>query len=160
VVKERKPRSATASSSKPKRKPEAEERPQLTKTKERKEVGKKKGRKSTSKTDISKKETDVLPSEQQHGKNRAKLEDKGEGESTEVFKRLEHFFVPKHEIMTEAEKESVLRRYNATPGQFPFILSTDPVAKEIGAKPGDMIMVTRSSETAGETKYYRYVVEA
>ncbi len=46
------------------------------------------------------------------------------------------------------------------PHQFPFISSTDPAAKSIGAKAGDFIRITRRSETAGETVYYRYVVEA
>jgi DNA-directed RNA polymerase subunit H (RpoH/RPB5) len=29
----------------------------------------------------------------------------------------------------------------------------------VGAKPGDFIRITRTSETAGSTTYYRYVVE-
>ena len=46
------------------------------------------------------------------------------------------------------------------PREFPFVLSTDSAAKSIGAKPGDFVKITRASETAGETVYYRYVVEA
>jgi len=42
----------------------------------------------------------------------------------------------------------------------PFILVTDPISKEIGAKPGDLVKVSRRSETAGSSVYYRYVVEA
>ena len=53
----------------------------------------------------------------------------------------------------------VVARYNASPSQFPYIQSTDSIAKEIGAKPGDLVRVTRSSETAGTSVYYRYVVE-
>jgi len=30
----------------------------------------------------------------------------------------------------------------------------------LGVKPGDMIKITRKSATAGESLYYRYVVEA
>ncbi|MFB3152130.1 MAG: DNA-directed RNA polymerase subunit RpoH/Rpb5 C-terminal domain-containing protein, partial [Nitrosopumilaceae archaeon] len=29
----------------------------------------------------------------------------------------------------------------------------------LGVKPGDMIKITRKSATAGESTYYRYVVE-
>ena len=54
----------------------------------------------------------------------------------------------------------MLTKFNATPAQLPYILMTDPVAKEIGAKPGDFVRVTRKSETAGTSVYYRYVVEA
>ncbi|MEM3382964.1 MAG: DNA-directed RNA polymerase subunit H [Nitrososphaerales archaeon] len=70
-----------------------------------------------------------------------------------------HIFVPKHVILTPEEAKEVLKKYNAKPEQFPYILSTDPVIKEIGAKPGDLIKIIRRSETAGEAIYYRYVVE-
>jgi len=53
----------------------------------------------------------------------------------------------------------VKARFNATSSQFPYIQSTDSLAKEIGAKPGDFVRITRRSETAGTSVYYRYVVE-
>ena len=68
--------------------------------------------------------------------------------------------MPKHELLTKEEAAQVLVKFNATPAQLPYILMTDPVAKEIGAKPGDFVRVTRKSETAGTSVYYRYVVEA
>ncbi|MEM2634488.1 MAG: DNA-directed RNA polymerase subunit H, partial [Nitrososphaerales archaeon] len=55
--------------------------------------------------------------------------------------------------------EQVLKKYNAKPEQFPYILDTDPVVRELGAKPGDLIKIIRKSQTAGETVYYRYVVK-
>jgi DNA-directed RNA polymerase subunit H len=76
------------------------------------------------------------------------------------FKITDHLLVPRHELMTPDEAGAVLKKYNASPHEFPFVLSTDPAAKSIGAKPGDFLKVTRASETAGETVYYRYVVEA
>ncbi len=76
------------------------------------------------------------------------------------FKVTDHFLVPKHEVLTPDEAKEILLRYNSTANQFPFIASTDPAAKSIGAKAGDFIRVTRRSETAGETIYYRFVVEA
>jgi len=75
------------------------------------------------------------------------------------FKVSTHFLIPKHELLTREEAEKVVATFSATPGQFPFILATDPIAKEIGAKAGDFVKVTRKSESAGSSIYYRYVVE-
>jgi DNA-directed RNA polymerase subunit H len=78
----------------------------------------------------------------------------------EESKVTDHKFVPKHEILSGEDKKQILSKYNATEEQFPFLFSTDPVVREIGAKPGDMVRITRMSDTAGESFYYRYVVEA
>jgi DNA-directed RNA polymerase subunit H len=78
----------------------------------------------------------------------------------EETKVTDHVLVPKHEIMSQEEKKQVVAQYNATEEQFPFLFSTDPVVREIGAKPGDMVRIIRVSDTAGETTYYRFVVEA
>lgn len=67
--------------------------------------------------------------------------------------------IPKHELLSHEEASQVLARFNGSPSQFPYILSTDAITKEVGAKPGDMIRITRRSETAGSSMYYRYVVE-
>ena len=75
------------------------------------------------------------------------------------FKVSTHFLIPKHELLTKEESAQVLGRYNTTPSQFPYILSTDAIAKEVGAKPGDFVRISRRSETAGKSTYYRYVVE-
>jgi DNA-directed RNA polymerase subunit H len=82
------------------------------------------------------------------------------GEEELPFKITDHLLVPKHELMTPEESAAILKRYNSSPHEFPYVLSTDPAAKSIGAKGGDFLKVTRASETAGETVYYRYVVEA
>jgi DNA-directed RNA polymerase subunit H len=68
--------------------------------------------------------------------------------------------IPKHELLTNEEATQVLARNNASPAQFPYILSTDPIAKEVGARPGNLVRITRRSETAGTSTYYRYVVES
>jgi DNA-directed RNA polymerase subunit H len=78
----------------------------------------------------------------------------------EETKVTDHKLVPTHEVVSEEEKKQILAKYNATEEQFPFLFSTDPVVKEIEAKPGDMVKITRVSDTAGESFYYRYVVEA
>ena len=68
--------------------------------------------------------------------------------------------IPKHELLTKEEAQQIVAKSNAKPGQFPYILKSDPLAKEVGAQPGDFIRITRKSETAGMSIYYRYVVEA
>ena len=75
-----------------------------------------------------------------------------------ILNPLEHIYVPKHEIMAEKEKAELIKRYNALQDQFPQILFSDPVIRQIGAKPGDMVKITRESPTAGISEYYRYVV--
>jgi DNA-directed RNA polymerase subunit H len=67
--------------------------------------------------------------------------------------------IPKHELLTREEAAQVKARSNGSASQFPYIQSTDSIAKEIGAKPGDFVRITRNSETAGTSVYYRYVVE-
>lgn len=76
-----------------------------------------------------------------------------------AFDLFEHKLVPKHEILTEEEKTELLARYRVQAYQLPQISSLDPTVKAIGAKPGDILRVTRKSPTAGEHIAYRYVVE-
>ena len=71
----------------------------------------------------------------------------------------EHIYVPKHEIMTKTEAEKVLEQFNCKPTELPLIFSTDRAIIRLGVKPGDMIKITRKSSAAGESYYYRYVVE-
>ena len=76
-----------------------------------------------------------------------------------MVKILEHVLVPKHEIISEEEKNSLLQSLKITEQQLPKILSSDPVVKAINAKPGDVLRITRTSPVAGEVVYYRLVVE-
>ena len=71
----------------------------------------------------------------------------------------DHVDVPKHEIMTRKEAEEVLEKYHCKATDLPLIFVNDPAIVAIGVKPGDMIKITRKSATAGESFYYRYVVE-
>ena len=71
----------------------------------------------------------------------------------------DHVLVPKHEIMTKKDAEEVLKTYHCRTTDLPLIFVTDPAIVGLGVKPGDMIKITRKSATAGESFYYRYVVE-
>jgi DNA-directed RNA polymerase subunit H len=76
-----------------------------------------------------------------------------------VFDIFEHALVPFHEILTEKEKNQLLTQFKLKPYQMPQIRSGDPAVKAIGAKPGEVLKITRKSTTAGEHITYRYVVE-
>lgn len=68
-----------------------------------------------------------------------------------------HELVPKHELLTEEEKEELLKRYGVTITQLPRILISDPAIRGLNAKVGDIIKITRYSPTAGKSIYYRVV---
>jgi len=71
-----------------------------------------------------------------------------------------HKLVPKHEIISEKEKKELFEKYDITPDQLPKILASDPVCFIIGAKPGQIVKITRLSHTADEAMAYRFVVES
>ncbi|NHW88702.1 MAG: DNA-directed RNA polymerase subunit H [Archaeoglobi archaeon] len=71
----------------------------------------------------------------------------------------DHILVPKHEILKEEEVEELLNLLGVKKEQLPKIKASDPIVKEIGAKPGDVIKITRKSLTAGVSIFYRLVVE-
>lgn len=81
---------------------------------------------------------------------------KGERRKVEVFK---HELVPEHILLSREEAEEVCKKYRVKPYQLPYIKASDPAAKSLGAKPGDVVKVIRKSPTAGIAIAYRYVVE-
>jgi len=74
------------------------------------------------------------------------------------FKIEEHTLVPEHSKLNDKDKKELLERYQITTKELPRILKKDPVIKELGAKPGDVIKIKRKSETAGESIFYRCVI--
>lgn len=76
-----------------------------------------------------------------------------------LFNILEHSKVPHHRIMTESEKQDVMKQYNIeSDSEFPEIGRFDPVATAIGIRPGQLCEITRSSETSITSKYYRICI--
>lgn len=76
------------------------------------------------------------------------------------FKIEEYILVPKHSKISEKEKKEVLEKYNISLKELPKIMKKDPAIKELDAKAGDIIKITRKSPTAGESVFYRCVVNA
>lgn len=74
------------------------------------------------------------------------------------FNIFKHELVPEHEILTKEEVEELRKAYRIEAYQIPRIRASDPAAKMIGARPGDIIRITRDSATAGRSVAYRYVV--
>lgn len=73
------------------------------------------------------------------------------------FDIQEHMLVPKHEIMTEEEISNEFSDVDYNFKNLPKIKVDDPVVESIGAKPGDVLRITRESQTAGVFVTYRIV---
>jgi DNA-directed RNA polymerase subunit H (RpoH/RPB5) len=68
-----------------------------------------------------------------------------------------HVKVPKHRIIEPGELPAILKKENAkTPSVFRKIDSQDPMAKWVGARPGDVLEVTGMCETSVENKRYLF----
>lgn len=71
-----------------------------------------------------------------------------------------HRKVPRHRLMDQKEIDDLQKKMNITDlkMQLPWIDSQDPMAKWLGARTGDVVEISRLSESAGSYKYYRYCV--
>jgi DNA-directed RNA polymerase subunit H len=78
---------------------------------------------------------------------------------TEKLDVSNHILVPKHEKCSETEKKSVLKKYGVELKDLPKISINDAAIVDMNLEPGDMVKITRNSKTAGETIFYRVVIE-
>ncbi|MEK6982529.1 MAG: DNA-directed RNA polymerase subunit RpoH/Rpb5 C-terminal domain-containing protein [Candidatus Micrarchaeota archaeon] len=66
---------------------------------------------------------------------------------------LSHSLVPQMNVLSEKQKEEMLKHYNINDTQLPRILSTDPVVAVLNAKTGDIIHIKRKDVTASYDSY-------
>jgi len=74
-------------------------------------------------------------------------------ETTEI----EHYLIPKHELLKEEDEKKVLETLNATKEQLPKIKLDDPAIRHLSPKKGDVIRIHRNEKHA-KSIYYRVVV--
>ena len=73
--------------------------------------------------------------------------------------RLQHHdLVPKHELLSEEEAGELLKALGVKKEDLPKIKANDPIVKEIGAKPGDIVRIIREDKVFGTSVYYRLVI--
>ncbi|MCQ2961555.1 MAG: DNA-directed RNA polymerase subunit H [archaeon] len=74
-----------------------------------------------------------------------------------AFNILKHSAVPEHEILSDEEIKEIFADVDYDVSQLPKIKVNDPVSKAIGAEEGQVLKITRQSQTAGIFVTYRLV---
>ncbi|KAE9588629.1 hypothetical protein Lal_00003276 [Lupinus albus] len=68
-----------------------------------------------------------------------------------------HVLKPKHELLTEKQKQILLKKYNLEEKQLPRMLQTDAISKYYGLERGQVVKVTYSGEVTELHVTYRCV---
>jgi DNA-directed RNA polymerase subunit H (RpoH/RPB5) len=76
---------------------------------------------------------------------------------TEVKDVLNYFLNPKVEVLSEKEKEAVLKKFHISEDKLPKIKKDDPLAKALNLEKGQVIKITRDDGT-GSYVYYRICI--
>ena len=72
---------------------------------------------------------------------------------------VEHILVPIHEKLSQKDAGQILEKHKITFAQLPKIMHNDVAIAELKVKVGDIIKITRKSASAGQSVYYRGVVD-
>jgi DNA-directed RNA polymerase subunit H (RpoH/RPB5) len=78
---------------------------------------------------------------------------------TYLYNILDNVLVPPHRVISEEEKQEIMKKYNVTEEKLlPEIGRFDPVAIAIGLRPSQVTEIIRSSQTSLTAKYYRLCI--
>lgn len=69
-----------------------------------------------------------------------------------------HVLMPKHEILSKAEKAELLENYKVNEKQIPRMLETDAIAQYYGLEKGQVVKVTIDGDITGKHVTYRCVI--
>lgn len=69
---------------------------------------------------------------------------------------MKHELVPKHRICSISEKRKTLESYSVDEDQIPYIKLSDPAVRHIGAIQGQLIEITRKSDTQEGMEHVTY----
>ena len=78
------------------------------------------------------------------------------------MKKIEqkHILIPKHTKLSAKEKADLLKHYNIALSNLPSIVKDDSAVSHLTPKADDIIKIVRKSSTAGQSIFYRVVVDA
>ena len=71
----------------------------------------------------------------------------------------QHKLVPPHRVLGAEEQQQVLKKLRATTKQLAKILTSDPLVKWFGARPGQVMEITRASPDGFYYPFYRVVTK-
>ena len=70
-----------------------------------------------------------------------------------------HILIPKHKKVSEKEKKEILTKYGITVNELPSIKKSDPAIRGVDLEAGDVVRIERESPTAGNTVFFRGVID-
>ncbi|MBR9690737.1 DNA-directed RNA polymerase subunit H [Candidatus Woesearchaeota archaeon] len=70
-----------------------------------------------------------------------------------------HTLVPKHEKLSEKQKNDLLKEFKCNLGELPKLLATDAAIMDMNPKVDDVFKIHRFSRTEGISVFYRVVVD-
>ncbi len=75
----------------------------------------------------------------------------------DIFEVRKHVLVPKHELLSIEQEEKELSLLEINKKDLPAIRARDPAIKDLKAKKGQIVKITRKSPTLGINVIYRVV---